>query len=133
MGKEKRYHLAFTIQDGEHQYYGDTWAHFDHEPTEREQIEAVAYEQMSWHSDKEMNELIASAIKNYENDGYFEEHPGYRLFSEIRIERSESEILNAELFACCKLALEFWDRKDRTGDAAFDRIKNAVADAETDS
>jgi hypothetical protein len=130
MGKEKRYHLAFTIQDGEHQYYGDTWAHFDHEPTEREQIEAVAYEQMSWHSDKEMKELIATAIKNYEDDGYFEEHPGYRLFSEIRIEESESEKLNTDLLQCCKLALEFWDHKNPAGGDAFDRIKSAIAAAE---
>jgi hypothetical protein len=133
MGKAKRYIVAFTIQDGEHQYYGDTWAHFDHEPTEREQIEAVAYEQMSWRSEKEMKEVIASAIKHYEDEGYFEENRGYRLFSEIRVEQSESEDLNTDLLECCKLALEFWDHKNPGGDAAFDRIKNAVAQAESDA
>jgi hypothetical protein len=132
MGKEQRYTLSFNIRDGDNQYYGDTWADFDQEPTEHEQVEFVIRQYCGGDSDAETEEIVQAAIKEYEQHGYFEETPGYRHFTDIGIAESAADRINAELLECCKLALRFSDRKNPKVRDAYNRIKEAIAEAESD-
>lgn len=60
---DKRDTLSFTIRDGDHEYYGDTWEFFDHEPTEQEQIEFVIRQYSGGDTDAETEEIVRDAIE----------------------------------------------------------------------
>jgi hypothetical protein len=135
--KKKRYFISFTVRDGDNKYGDDTILDCDHELTDEECVEHVIRTYCWGDTDKETEELVREAKALYAEDGYFEESPGYRHFTDIGIEKDDDDVRlhNAapKLLECAKmlyLVAAEGEIKDRERLELFKLAEAAIAQAE---